>query len=123
MGAGNAVLRLVAQRRVVLLATPPLFLEYEDVLKRAEHQLVHGLPPHEVDGFLAELAALIEPVKVHFQWRPQGRDPNDEMVLEAAINGGADAIVTYNVADFAGAAERLRIPVLRPAELLKKVRP
>jgi len=123
LGAGNAVLRLVAQRRLVLLATPPLFLEYEDVLKRPEHQLVHGLPPDQVDGFLAELAALMEPVEVHFQWRPQGRDPNDEMVLEAAINGGADAIVTYNVADFATAAERFRILVLRPAELLKKVKP
>ena len=123
LGAGNAVLRLVAQRRLVLLATPPLFLEYEDVLKRPEHQLVHGLSPDEVDGFLAELAAVIEPVEVHFQWRPQGRDPNDEMVLEAAINGGADAIVTYNFADFARAAERFRIPVLRPAELLKKVKP
>jgi len=49
---------------------------------------------------------LIEPVEVHFQWRPQSRDPNDEMVLEAAINGRADALVTYNVADFAGPAER-----------------
>jgi len=26
--------KLVAQRRLVALATPPLFLEYEDVLKR-----------------------------------------------------------------------------------------
>ena len=33
-GVGNAVLRLVAQRRVTILATPPLFLEYEEVLKR-----------------------------------------------------------------------------------------
>ena len=81
------------------------------------------MPPEEVDGFLAELAALIEPAEVHFQWRPQGRDPNDEMVLEAAINGGADALVTYNVRDFAGAAERFRILVLQPAELLKKVNP
>jgi DNA-binding transcriptional MocR family regulator len=55
---------------------------------------------------------LIEPVEVHFQWRPQSRDPNDEMVLEAAINGRADALVTYNVADFAGPAERFRISVL-----------
>src|SRR5713101_1284313 len=123
LGAGNSVLRLVAQRRLVLLATPPLFLEYEDVLKRPEHQLVHGLPPPAVDEFLAELAALIEPVEVHFQWRPQGRDPNDEMVLEAAINGGADALVTYNIRDFAGAAERFRISVLRPGDLLKKVKP
>lgn len=123
LGAENAILRLVASRRLVVLATPPLFLEYEDVLKRPEHRLVHGLAPEAVDEFLAELAALIEPVEVHFQWRPQSRDPNDEMVLEAAINGRADALVTYNVADFAVAAERFRISVLHPAELLKKVRP
>lgn len=121
-GAGNAVLRLVAERRVGLLATPPLFLEYEDVLKRPEHRLAHGLTPLEIDEFLAELAALIEPVEVHFQWRPQTRDPNDEMVLEAAINGEADAIVTYNVADFAEAGERFAIAILRPTELLKKVK-
>ncbi len=123
LGAGNAILRLVAQRRLVALATPPLFLEYEDVLKRPEHQLVHGLRPEAIDEFLAELAALVEPVEVHFQWRPQSRDPNDEMVLEAAINGQADALVTYNVADFVGPAERFRISFLRPADLLKKVKP
>jgi putative PIN family toxin of toxin-antitoxin system len=123
LGAGNAVLRLVAEGRLAILATPPLFLEYEDVLKRPEHRLVHGLGIEAIGEFLAELAALIEPVEVHFQWRPQSRDPNDEMVLEAAINGRADALVTYNVADFVGAAERFRIPVLRPAELLKKVKP
>jgi putative PIN family toxin of toxin-antitoxin system len=122
LGAGNAVLRLVAERRLVVLATPPLFLEYEDVLKRPEHRLVHGLGIEAIDEFLAELAALIEPVEVHFQWRPQSKDPNDEMVLETAINGRADALVTYNLADFAGAAERFRIPVLRPSELLKKVK-
>jgi len=123
LGAGNAVLRLVANRRIQLLATAPLFLEYEDVLKRPEHRLAHGLTPEEVDEFLAELAALIEPVEVHFQWRPQSRDPNDEMVLEAAINGYADALVTYNVADFAEACERFKISVMRPADLLKKVKP
>ena len=122
LGAGNAALRLVAERRLVALAPPPLFLEYEDVLKRPEHRLVHGLAPEAIDEFLAELAALIEPVEVHFQWRPQSRDPNDEMVLEAAINGQADALVTHNVADFAGPEERSRISVLRPAGLLKRVK-
>lgn len=122
LGAGNAVLRLVALRQVTLLATPPLFLEYEDVLKRPEQQLTHGLTIEQVDEFLAELAALIDPVEVHFQWRPQGRDPNDEMVLEAAINGQADALVTYNVADFAEPAERFNLAVMRPADLLKKVK-
>ena len=61
-----AVPRLVATRRLVALATPPLFLEYEDVLKRPEHRLAHGLAPEAIaEEFLAELAALIEPVEVH----------------------------------------------------------
>jgi len=121
-GAANEILRWVARRRLVLLATPPLFLEYEDALKRPEQRLVHGFTLEAVDEFLAELAALIEPVKVHFQWRPKLRDPNDEMVLEAAINGRADALVTYNVKRLARAGDRFKISVLHPADLLRKAR-
>ena len=121
-GAGNALLRLVAKRQLTPLATPPLFLECEDVLKRAEQRLAHGFSPEDIDKFLAELAALIEPVEVHFRWRPRLRDPNDEMVLEAAIHGRADALVTFNTADFAAAGDRFKIPVLRPAELLNMVK-
>ena len=121
-GAGNAILRLVASRRLTLLATPPLFLEYEEVLKRPEQRLAHGLALAAIDEFLAELAALLEPVEVHFLWRPQVHDANDEMVLEAAINGEADALVTYNVRDFASAGDRFAIQILRPAELLKRVK-
>jgi predicted nucleic acid-binding protein len=106
-----------------MLATAPLFLEYEEVLKRPEQRLAHGLTPERLDHFLSELAALIEPVDVHFQWRPQIRDASDEMVLEAAINGEADALVTYNIRDFEAAGERFGIPVIRPGELLRKVRP
>lgn len=120
-GAANEVLRRVATRRLLLLVTPPLFLEYEEVLKRPEQRLVHGLSIETLDKFLAELAALIEPVEVHFQWHPQVRDPSDEMVLEAAINGHADALVTYNLRHFALAGERFEIPILRPADLLRKV--
>jgi putative PIN family toxin of toxin-antitoxin system len=123
LGAANAVLRLVASRRLQILATPPLFLEYEEVLKRPEQRLAHGLTIEEIDELLAELAALIEPVEIHFQWRPQGHDPADEMVLEAAVNGRADALVTYNVADFTAAGERFKIAIVDPAALLRKVKP
>ncbi|HKS96429.1 MAG TPA: putative toxin-antitoxin system toxin component, PIN family [Terriglobia bacterium] len=121
-GAANRLLRLVAGRQLVLLATPPLFLEYEDVLSRPEQRLIHGLKPEALEQFLAELAALVEPVDVHFLWRPQVRDPSDEMVLEAAINGRADALVTYNVRHFSLSGDRFGIPILRPADALAKVR-
>ena len=63
-------------------------------LPRRPFVLTHGLAPDAIDESLAELAALVEPVEVHFVWRPQVRDPNDEMVLEAAMNGQADALIT-----------------------------
>ena len=123
LGAGNAVLRLVASGRLVALATPPLFLEYEEVLLRPEQRLAHGLTPHEVEDFLAEFAALMEPVELHFRWRPQSPDSSDEMVIEAAVNGRADAVVTYNIRHFLLPCRRFGVPVLTPAELLKKVKP
>src|SRR6266851_2166484 len=88
-GASNAILRLVAQRRLVTLVTPAPFLEYEDVLKRPEQRLVTRLSLIEIDRFLAALASACEPIDIRFQWRPQLHDPGDEMVLETAINGRA----------------------------------
>ena len=121
-GGSNAVLREVAYGRLTPLVTPALFLEYEAVLKRAEQRLVHGLSLGEIDRFLAALASASEAVEVSFQWRPQLADANDEMVLEAAVNGHADALVTHNVKDFAKAAPRFGLRVLRPGELLKEIR-
>lgn len=121
-GASNRLMGLVADRRIVPLATPALFLEYEDVLKRPEQRTVSGLTLAEVDAALAALAAAVEPVEVHFTWRPQLPDPDDEMVLEAAVNGQADALVTHNLADFARAAPRFGLVLLRPGELLERMR-
>jgi len=58
-------------------------------------------------------------VDVHFRWRPQLRDPGDELVLEAAVNGRADALVTHNVDDFEGVASRFGLSVMQPRALLR----
>ncbi|MGH6896563.1 MAG: PIN domain-containing protein [Geminicoccaceae bacterium] len=64
------------------------------------------------------LAALLEPVQVHFSWRPLLADPTDDMVLETAINGQAQAIVTFNKRDDGEVPGRFGIDVLRPIEVL-----
>ena len=121
-GASWLVLSLVAARRLVPLATTALFLEYEDVLKRPEQRMASGLSAEQVDAALSALAAAIEPVEVHFTWRPVAADPADDMVMEAAINGRADALVTHNVRDFAAVAPRFGIPVLTPGVLWERMR-
>ena len=121
-GGSNAVLREAAYGRITPLVTPALFLEYEAVLKRPEQRLVHGLGLRDVDRFLSALAAACEAVEVSFQWRPQLSDANDEMVLETAVNGQADALITHNVRDFVKGAERFGLRVLRPGEFLKELR-
>jgi len=71
LGASNALLRLVANRRLRLLATPPLFLEYEEVLGRPEQRLEHGLTLEQVDDFLAELAAFSSQSRLTFNGAPK----------------------------------------------------
>lgn len=120
-GASFAMVGLVAIQRVRMLATPPLFLEYEAVLRRPEQSAASSLALTEVDAALDALAGLIEPVETHLSWRPQLDDPDDEMILEAAINGRSDALVTYNAAHFRVAAARFGVRLARPVEILGEV--
>lgn len=99
-----------------------LALEYEAICFEAEHRLASGLSEEEVDIFLTAVIAMAEPVTTHFLWRPQLRDAGDEMVLEAAVNGRADALVTFNVRDFGSAPARFGIQVLRPREAIVRVK-
>jgi putative PIN family toxin of toxin-antitoxin system len=121
-GASAAILRAVREGRVTLLVSLPLAMEYEAVCSEAEHQLAAGLNEQEVEIFLDAVLSMAEPVKAHFLWRPQLRDPCDEMVLETAVNGRADALVTFNVRDFGDVPERFGIEVMIPREAIRRVR-
>lgn len=102
-----------------LLLSTSLLLEYEDVLTRQEHMDVHGFTRGEVAEVLDTMAARAIPVSTYYQWKPQLRDPGDEHVLSAAINGAAEALVTHNMADFLPAAESFGIKVLTPGRIMK----
>jgi putative PIN family toxin of toxin-antitoxin system len=121
LGASNLLVEAVLAGRLKPLLSVALVLEYEAVLKRPEQLLASGLSGSQVDVLLSAICATGSEVKSFFDWRPQLRDANDEMVLEAAINGQANAIVTHNRRDFVVAAESFGIDVVSPAEALERM--
>lgn len=121
-GASAELLRVARAGNITLLANVALCLEYEAVCILAEHRLAADFDAHQAQTFVDAVIAMAEPVQSHFLWRPYLRDAADELVLEAAVNGNADAIVTFNQRDFASVPSRFGIELLLPKDALQKVR-
>ena len=121
VGASRRLLVAALQRRVGLLVSVPLVIEYEAVLTRPEHLQASGLTAADVNAVLDAVVAIAEPVRLAFLWRPALRDPDDDMVLEAAVNGAADAVVTFNRRDFVRGAKAFGLAVLTPGDALGRM--
>lgn len=120
-GASAELLRRIDSGAAVMVLTVALALEYEAICTLAEHRLASGLNAAEAGIYVDGLVAMAEPVKAFFRWRPQLRDPGDEMVLEAAVNGQADAIVTFNESHLRE-ARNFGVEVIRPGEALRRIK-
>jgi predicted nucleic acid-binding protein len=95
-GASRHLLVAGLRLRLTLLVSVPLLIEYEAVMTRPQHLVASRLSVRDVSVLLDAVATVAEPVRLAYLWRPQLRDPDDDMVLEAAINGQADRLVTFN---------------------------
>lgn len=121
-GASAALVAMAIEGELPIAASVAMILEYEAVCVRDEHPAAAGLLREDALVVIDALADAVTQVRTHFQWRPQLRDAGDEMVLEAAVNGGASAIVTFNRRDFRMAAARFALDLLRPGELLRRLK-
>jgi predicted nucleic acid-binding protein len=121
-GASRQLLHRALDGGFELLLSVPLILEYEAVLNRPEHLAACGLSAAQVERILDDLAAVAKPVRLAFRWGPRLPDPNDDMVLETAINGNAHAIVTFNQRDFVGAGREFGCAAILPALALERIR-
>jgi putative PIN family toxin of toxin-antitoxin system len=120
-GASNALLRLISEGKLKPIVTIAMFLEYEAVLKRSEHRLASSMSIERIDRFLAALASACIGVETNFRWRPQLSDPNDDMIMEAALNGSASGIVTHNLKDFRDIKSQFGIDIITPQEAIKRI--
>jgi putative PIN family toxin of toxin-antitoxin system len=120
-GASAAVMRAWYADEFEAVVSVALFLEYEEVIRRPEQRLVHGLEDNDIEALLDIWASLFVRADINYRWRPQLSDSTDEMVLEAAVNGSVDAIVTFNKADFLPTVSTFGIEVWTPVDLLRKL--
>lgn len=112
------MLSLLPARRFDVVLSVPLVLEYEDALMRAG--LVETLTQSDVEDVLDYLCQVGVHQEIFYLWRPLLRDPKDDMVVELAVAGGCDAIVTFNCRDFEEASN-FAVRVLTPQQLLTEL--
>jgi putative PIN family toxin of toxin-antitoxin system len=118
-GASHRLLIAALRGQCTLVLSVPLVIEYEAVMTRPEHLAAARLAEADVGTLLDAVVSVCAPVRLAFLWRPRLRDPDDDMVLEAAINGQADRLVTFNRRHFGPAGAEFGIRICLPGEALK----
>ncbi len=96
----------------------PLVLEYEEIAKRDSRTL--GLSHSDIDDILDYLCSVAGLHTVFYLWRPFLRDPDDDMLLELAVEAECDRIVTFNTRDFFG-IQSFGIQAVTPQEFLIEI--
>jgi predicted nucleic acid-binding protein len=98
-----------------------MYAQYEAVLAREQLFARCRLSSAEREELLDIYLARCRWTRLYFLWRPNLRDESDNHLVELAVAGGAQAIVTRNKRDFRGAELRFEsLAVLTPAECLRR---
>ena len=120
-GASRALLISALERRYPLLASVPLMLQYESVLTRPEHLTAAGSSAGDVEVLFNAIALVVEPIRISYLWRPVLPDSGDDLVLETAVNGQADVVVTFNRRHFVPAAALFGLEILAPGDAVRRL--
>lgn len=116
LGASYKLFSLIDQDVYQLNLSVPLALEYEAVAKRMIGEI--ALNEDDIDDILDFVIRNSNRWRIHYLWRPQLKDPGDDMILELAVTANCDYIVTYNVNDFRG-IEHFGMHAITPRAFLK----
>ncbi len=96
-----------------------LFCEYESVMAREEILSRCALARSEIEDLLAAFISVTEWVPIYYSWRPNLRDEGDNHIIELAVAGNAQMLVTNNVKDFRGAELVFpNLSILKPEQII-----
>lgn len=122
VGASNAVVRACLEHRLVPLMGVALLTEFATTLSRDELFARSRLDAAERSMLLDTFLALCEWTRVYFLWRPNLKDESDNHLIELAVAGDADVVVTRNLRDLRGAELRFEpLRILSPEDFLKEL--
>lgn len=119
-GASAVVVQACLQGGLQPLMGAALLAEYEDVLSRKTLFARCRLDAAERDELLDIFMANCRWTRIYYGWRPNLRDEGDNHLVELAVAGGANHIVSHNLRDLKSA--ELKFPGLgavTPAQLLR----
>lgn len=122
-GASNEVVAACLRGEHAPLMGTTLLAEYEDVLSRAELFRKSRLSPSEREELLDIFLATCSWTRIYYGWRPNAPDEGDNHLVELAVAGGAERIVTRNLRDLRRL--ELKFPMLvavTPEQFLKEVK-
>ena len=120
-GTANGLVTAVLEGRFEPLMGSALYLEHEAVLRRSTLFARCRLSEAEREELFEIYLSRCRWTWIYFSWRPNLRDESDNHVVELAVAGGAQAIVTRNKRHFVGAELKFeKLAVLTPAECLKR---
>ena len=117
-GASHRLLRLIDSGKFEINISVPLVLEYEDAGKRILDEI--GLREEDIEDVIDYICKVANHHKIYYLWRPFLRDPKDDMVLELAVSGSCEIIVTYNVKVFGG-VEEFGLKVMTAVKFLEQI--
>ena len=110
-GANRKLLELCLKGEFKPLISYTLFSEYEDLINRPSLFELCKRSPEEIDILFDGLLSVCELVKIYYLWRPNLIDEDDNHLIELAIAGNAQIIVTNNIKDFQ--QSQLKFPQLQ----------
>jgi uncharacterized protein len=121
-GHNRRVIRACLLEQTQPVIGQALFLEYQDVLSRGNLFRTSPLSSSEHMELFHAFLGICDWVHVYYSWRPNLPDEGDNHLLELAIAGGVDAVVTNNVKDFVrGELHFPEISILTPVQFLKEM--
>ena len=117
-GASFRLLSLLPGKKFSITISVPLIIEYESVLMRG--QLPASISEKDIGDVIDFLCHIGSKQDIFFLWRPCLPDPSNDLVLEVAVAGDCDAIVTYNKKHFKH-ARKFGLNVYDPKEFLIEI--